>query len=318
LDQPEILFDPEQFDGHRFGVAAILGPPNAGKSTLMNTILGQKVAIVTPKPQTTRNQISGILSHESAQVLFLDTPGIHRRKGRMNRFLLQAAWQALAQADVVTAIMDGPAYLSRPSNLERDFAAIRDKSDKLGAPVLLAVNKVDKVKDKGRLLALLQQIADFWPGPEIHPISAISGEGVDDLLTAIIEKLPEGPAMFPDDQVSTVPLRFLASEIIREKVFMALEQELPYTTAVAIEAFEESPELTRIHATIYTSRQNHKAMIIGKRGARLKEVGTQARVELEEVLENKVFLELFVKVKDRWTEDDAFLRTLGFGEELPY
>lgn len=308
---------------HHFGMVALLGPPNAGKSTLLNHILGQKVAIVSPKPQTTRNQISGILTRDDAQVVFLDTPGVQRLSGKlpgaMSRMLAGAAWGALAQADVLALILDAAAYTAKPGLFDSDISHLAKRVGDCGLPLLVAVNKVDIVKPKGKLLPLLSKIQEMWHDAMIFPISAATGEGVDALLDAALAQLPEAPAMYPEDQLSTVPLRFMAAETIREKLFLNLRQELPYAVTVEIEEWHEEavpdrPPLTRIGAAIYAAKDNHKAMIIGKAGATLKAIGTQARMELEELLGTKVFLSLFVKIRDNWTDDPAFLRTMGLGE----
>ncbi|EPR44034.1 GTP-binding protein Era-like-protein [Desulfovibrio sp. X2] len=299
---------------HTFGTVALMGPPNAGKSTLLNRILGEKLAIVTPKPQTTRNRISGIWTTEDAQVVFLDTPGVHRLRGRMNKFLLQAAWDALAQADAVAAVLDAALYAKKPGVYDKDVAPLADALRGAGRPLLVLANKIDQVADKRELLRVLAAIAETWPEAEIIPVSAATGDGVDVFLKRLVELLPEGDALFPDDQLSTVPLRFMVSEIVREKVFMELEQELPYQTAVEIESWEEEGALLRVGALIWTARENHKGIIIGRRGERLKRVGQAARLEIEELTGMKVHLQLWVKVREGWTEDPGFLRGLGFGE----
>ena len=305
---------------HRFGFIALIGPPNAGKSTLMNTLLGQKLAIVTPKAQTTRNRISGILSTDDAQVVFLDTPGIHQRRGRMNRMLLDSAWNALAQADVCCLLVDA-AKLTKSGKAWEDLTPLRSQLTNLGRPLVIACNKVDRTKDKAVLLPVMQRLAEEFPEAEIVPVSALTGDNTPALLRLLLDRLPMGPAMFPEDQLSTLPLRFLASEIVREQLFLQLREELPYNTAVEIEVFDEPPHeddpddpRTHVAAVIYVSRDNHKGMVIGKGGARLKDIGTKARLEMEEMIGSKVFLELYVKVRHDWTEDTGFLRMLGMGE----
>jgi len=299
---------------HKFGVVALMGPPNAGKSTLMNGYLGQKVAIVSPKPQTTRNRISGILTRDDAQVVFLDTPGVHRLRGKLNRFLLESAWQALSGADVAVALLDGAHYAAKPGAMEADVKPLVEPLKGFGGPVIVGINKVDAVKDKARLLPVMENAARFFPGAEIVPLSAVSGDGREQLLSRVLTHLPEGPAMYPEDQVSTAPVRFLAAEIVREKLFLELRQELPYSTAVEIEHWAEEPERVVINAVVYVARDTHKSMVIGKGGAMLKKIGSAARVEIEELLEQKVRLELWVKVRQDWTEDPGFLRALGLGE----
>lgn len=299
---------------HKFGAVVLLGPTNAGKSTLLNTLLGQKLAIVTPKPQTTRNRITGILTTPEAQVVFLDTPGVHRHGGRMNRLLLQSAWQALAGADLVVVILDAAKAATRPDGLPALAADLVKPVAQSGQPVIVAANKVDLIRDKALLLPTLKAMSEAFPEAPIVPVSALTGDGLDRLLGEILARLPEGQAMFPEDQVSTVPLRFMAAEIVREKLFLSLKEELPYSVAVEIEHWEEDERLARVHAIITCARANHKGIIIGKAGANLKRIGAESRTELEELLEKKVYLELWVKVREDWTEDPGFLQSLGLGE----
>jgi GTP-binding protein Era len=299
---------------HRFGFVAIVGPPNAGKSTLMNGYLGQKIAIVTPKAQTTRNRITGILTTDAAQVVFLDTPGVHSLRGKMNRFLREAALSALASSDCVVLLLDGAYYASKPHKMADDLKNLVKPVREAPCPVIIAVNKADKVKDKAALLPVLQEAANIRPDAQIVPLSALTGEGRETLLGLILPNLPEAPAMFPEDQVSTVPVRFMAAEIVREKLFMALKQELPYSTAVEIEQFDESGNIPHIGAVIYVSKKNHKGMVIGKGGQNLKMIGMQARRDIEELLGGKVMLELWVKVREGWPEDAGFLRSIGLAE----
>ena len=301
---------------HKFGTVALIGPPNAGKSTLMNTYLGQKVAIVSPKPQTTRNRISGILTTSDAQVVFLDTPGIHRLRGKMNRFLLESAWNALASSDGVVVLLDAALYCAKPQLLDKEIAPLVKPVSEAGRPVLVAVNKIDRIKEKDQLLPFMARLAELWPEAEFVPVSALKGKGTDRLLARILDFIPEGPQMFPEDQISTLPLRFMASEIIREKLFYELRQELPYTTAVEIEQWDQTtrPGMVIINAVIYTSRNSHKGMIIGKQGATLKKIGSLARADISELTGTKVHLEVWVKVREGWTEDPGFLRAMGLGE----
>ncbi|MDP2847088.1 MAG: GTPase Era [Humidesulfovibrio sp.] len=300
---------------HRFGHVALMGPPNAGKSTLMNRILGQKLAIVSPKPQTTRNAISGIHSTDEAQIVFLDTPGVHRMAGRMNRLLLEAAWGALHQSDAVVIILDVQLYAKKPQLFDREIRPLTDPVSRVGKPLFIAANKVDMIRPKEKMLPLLLRIGQAFPQAEVFPISASTGEGVDALLAALTKLLPEGESRYPEDQLSTASLRFMTSEIIREKLFLELEDELPYNTLVEIEQWEEPEEgVMRINACIHVARTTHKGMVIGKGGQLLKKVGTAARVELEVLLERPVHLELWVKVREDWTEDSAFLREMGLGE----
>ncbi len=297
------------------GWVALMGPPNAGKSTLLNACLGQKIAIVSPRPQTTRNQITGILSDDEAQVIFMDTPGIHQLRGKMNRMLVQAAWQAMDGADALAIIIDADLYAKNPDYFNKDIAPLKDPIAAETRPVFVLANKIDLLGDKSKLLPLLQEINTMWPNAEIFPVSALKEEGLANVLTAIKKALPEGEAQFPKDQLSTLPMRFMAAEIIREKLFLSLRQELPYTTAVDIEAWQEDAETghVTIHAVIYVGRSSHKSMVIGHAGKNIKIVGQTARKEIMELLERKVHLELWVKVRENWIEDAAFLHSLGLG-----
>lgn len=299
----------------RCGWVALAGLPNVGKSTLLNAYLGEKLAIISPKPQTTRNQIPGILSREDAQVIFLDTPGLHNKRGLMNKLLIQSAQQAFMQANALILVLDAAKCVNSPERMDKDFARLATHLKQCSLPMFIAANKVDVVKDKGKLLPVMERIAEAWPDAQIFPVSALREQGLDKLLDAVVEVLPKGAPMYPEDQLSTAPLKFMAAEIIREKYFIQLRQELPYSLTIDIEFWDESePGLVRISALVYIARSHHKGMVIGKRGALIKQVGTQARVELEELLDQKVFLELHVKVREGWTEDAGFLRSLGFTE----
>ncbi|HCF05700.1 MAG: GTPase Era [Desulfomicrobiaceae bacterium] len=300
----------------RSGYVALVGPPNAGKSTFLNGVLGEKLAIVSPKPGTTRTAITGIWTTDSAQVVFLDTPGIVAARGRMNRLLADAAWAALGSAHGAVVFLDGARYAARSSALARDVHSFAPRLRQLGMPLAVAVNKIDQVSPKARLLAVLAACADLWPGVDIFPLSARTGEGRDRLEAAILAMLPEGPPLFPPDQLSTAPLRFLVAEIVREQLFVQLRQELPYHVAVEVEEWDESPELTSIGVVIYVSKTSHKAMIIGRGGSRLKAVGQAARQALKELLGGKVHLSTWVKVREGWTEDEGFLREMNIGEVL--
>jgi GTP-binding protein Era len=281
----------------------------------LNKVLGEKIAIVSPKPQTTRTSITGIHTTAEEQIIFLDTPGVHTARGKLNRFLVDAAWGALQEANGVILFLDGSRYAGNEKALERDLRPLASRIGSLGVPMAVALNKVDQIKPKERLLGLLADCAERWPGVELVPISARTGVGVDALLTVIREFLPLSPALFPEDQLSTASVRFMASEIVREKLFLALDQELPYNVAVEIETWEELPEqnMTMIGAMIYTSKNSHKGMIVGKQGQNLKVIGQQARQELKALLGTKVHLELWVKVREGWTEDGQFMTSLGLG-----
>lgn len=305
-------------DEHKCGWVAMMGPPNAGKSTLLNTSLGQKVAIVTPKPQTTRNQITGILSDARSQIIFMDTPGIHQLRGKMNRLLLQSAWQSMDSADVLLLVLDADMYARKPDFLDNDIKPLAAPLQADRRPLFIAMNKVDLLGDKSKMLPLLEELHTMFPHAEIFPLSALSGDGLPPLLEAIRAALPTAPAQFPEDQLSTLPTRFMAAEIIREKLFLSLRQELPYYVAVDIENWEEDPErnLTSISAVIYVGRATHKGMVIGQGGKNLKDIGQAARKEIAELIGTRVFLELWVRVKENWPEDQNFLHDLGLGQPL--
>ncbi len=302
---------------HRCGRVALMGPPNAGKSTLLNALLGQKVTIVPPTPQTTRNQIVGILPDPGSQIIFMDTPGLTQLRGRLSKTMLQAVWQSLGQADVIMPVLDAHLYIRHPEFLERDLAPVAQALASDTRPMIVVVNKVDLFADKSRMLPLLTTLHEMWPGAEIFPASALLRDGLPELAALVRSRLPQGPAEFPEDQISTAPLRFMAAEIIREKLFLHLRQEVPYAVAVDVENWEEDAERgqTLIQAVIYVARPMHKAMVIGRAGAGIKEIGTEARKDIIELVGGKVHLELWVKVREHWTEDVAFLRDMGLMAE---
>ena len=305
---------------HRCGWVALMGPPNAGKSTLLNALLGQKISIVTAKPQTTRSRIVGIMSEPGAQVIFMDTPGVNhsrqQQRGHLSKMMSQAAWQSMAAAHAVMLVLDSDLYLRKPEFLDRDIQSLRDALTDDGRPLLVVVNKVDLFHDKSKMLPLLIKLQEYFPRAEVFPMSALTKDGLDQLKKLIVGMMPEGEAQFPEDQLSTAPTRFLAAEIVREKLFERLRQEVPYSTAVDIEAWEEDPErdLTVIHAVIFVARSSHKAMVIGRSGATIKEIGTEARKDIAALIGGKVHLQLWVKVKDNWVEDTELLHDLGFEE----
>lgn len=305
---------------HRCGWVALMGPPNAGKSTLLNALLGQKVSIVTSRPQTTRNRIVGILSEKDAQIIFMDTPGLHharnQMRGHLGKMMSQAAWESMAAAQIVMLVLDSDLYLRKPEFLERDLQPLRDALIDDGRPIIVVVNKVDLFHDKSRMLPLLIKLQEVLPRAEVFPLSALQKDGVQQLRELLADRLPEGASQFPEDQLSTAPIRFLAAEIVREKLFERLRQEVPYSTAVAVEAWEEDEGRgqTVIHAVIYVARASHKAMVIGRAGATIKEIGTEARRDIQELLGARVHLELWVKVKENWTEDTDLLQEMNASE----
>lgn len=302
---------------YRCGWVALMGPPNAGKSTLLNSILGQKVTIVTPKPQTTRNQIVGIHTDAESQIIFMDTPGLTQVRGRLSKTMIQAVWQSLGQADIIMPVLDAHLYIRHPEFLDRDLAPVAQALASDDRPMIVVVNKVDLFSDKSRMLPLLTRLHEMWPKAEIFPVSALRRDGLTDLVALINKKLPKGAAQFPEDQISTAPMRFMTAEIIREKLFLHLRQEVPYSVAVDVENWEEDEERgqTVIHATIYVARPMHKAMVIGRAGQSIKAIGTEARKDIQTLVGGKVHLELWVKVREHWTEDAAFLRDIGMMAE---
>ena len=307
---------------HRCGWVALMGPPNAGKSTLTNALVGQKVAIVTAKPQTTRNRIVGILTQKDAQVIFMDTPGVHalrgQTRGQLGKIMVQSAWQSFAVANCIVLVIDGDLYLRKPDFMERDLAPLIQPLSEEERPVIVVVNKVDLFHDKSRMLPLLESVAQMFPKAEIFPASALRRNGMEQLLELIRSHLPEGEAQFPEDQLSTAPMKFMAAEIIREKLFEKLYQEVPYSVAVDIEVWDEEDDRVLIHAAIYVAKPSHKAMVIGRAGEGIKAIGTAARKEIRDLVDKKVHLELWVKVREDWVDDPQFLHSLGFGAEAEY
>mgnify|MGYP000438837910 CR=1 FL=1 len=307
---------------HRCGWVALMGPPNAGKSTLTNALVGQKVAIVTAKPQTTRNRIVGILTQKDAQVIFMDTPGVHalrgQTRGQLGKIMVQSAWQSFAVANCIVLVIDGDLYLRKPDFMERDLAPLIQPLSEEERPVIVVVNKVDLFHDKSRMLPLLESVAQMFPKAEIFPASALRRNGMEQLLELIRSHLPEGEAQFPEDQLSMAPMKFMAAEIIREKLFEKLYQEVPYSVAVDVEVWDEEDDRVLIHAAIYVAKPSHKAMVIGRAGEGIKAIGTAARKEIRDLVDKKVHLELWVKVREDWVDDPQFLHSLGFGAEAEY
>jgi GTP-binding protein Era len=289
------------------GFIAIVGRPNVGKSTLMNCLLGEKVSIISDKPQTTRNRIRGILSLPGAQLVFIDTPGIHKPLHKMNEIMVNTALGTYNEVDVIMLLVEAT---EKPGAGDK---FIIDSLAKVKTPVILVINKVDLIA-KELLLPLMQEYSGLADFAEIIPVSALKKD-VGGLMDAIVKRMQKGPQYFPDDQLTDQPERFVVSEIIREKVFELTKDEIPYSTAVVIEEMKEEPELTRILATIYVDRDSQKGIVIGKNGALLKEVGTRARRDAEKLLGVKVFLQLWVKVKKGWRDDDRMLKNIGVLEE---
>jgi len=291
--------------GHVCGYVAIVGLPNAGKSTLMNRFMNEKVSIVTPKPQTTRKNVTTIFSSERCQIIFIDTPGILKSRYRMQEVMASYLTNAVKNADVVLVLIDAASFRgSLHPSLVSFAGTIRGKK------AIVALNKIDIMK-KRDLLPVIEETAACFDGSEIVPISAADGDGADELFELLLGLLPGGPKLYPDDIISEEPERFFVSELIRESVFLAMDKEIPYATAVMIEAFREKKDMTVIAATILVERASQKPILIGKRGAAIKSIGTRAREAIEEFLGRRVFLELHVKVQKDWRKKDHFLRDVG-------
>ncbi|UCG80458.1 MAG: GTPase Era [Desulfobacterales bacterium] len=289
------------------GFVAIIGAPNVGKSTLLNQLLGQKIAITSEKPQTTRHRILGVAHLPGAQLIFLDTPGVHRARGPLNERMVEVALKVLADVDLVLFMTDA----AFPDNVSDEI--ILDSLTKKNLPSILAINKVDRV-NKERLLPLIEQWHEAYPFRAIVPISALQGVQVNELVKEMVAALPEGPQYYPEDSVTDMPERFIAAEMIREKVFRLMSQEIPYGVAVTVESFKERPEknLIDIQATIHVERESQKPMIIGKGGKMLKQIGEQAREDIERMVGCKVFLKLWVRLQKKWTRDEKAIRRLGY------
>jgi len=291
---------------HRFGSVALVGRPNVGKSTLLNALIGQKISIVSPKPQTTRHRILGILTRPQAQLVFLDTPGLHGGHGRqLNRAMNRAALAALAEADVVVLVTDARVFGD-------DDAAVLEQAVAAGRPVVLVLNKIDEMKPRSRLLPAIEALSRRHAFAAIVPVSATRGENLDRLLAEIERLLPEGPPAWPEDQVTDRSERFLAAEIVRERLMHALHDELPYGVSVEIERWEESEGRITINAVIWVEREPQRKIVIGEGGARIKGVGRAARLALNELLGRRVHLELWVKVRENWADSEQALRQFGY------
>jgi GTPase len=290
---------------HRAGFASIIGTPNVGKSTLLNSLVGEKVAITAHQPQTTRTSIQGVLTSPEAQIVFIDTPGIHNSDTLFDKRMMDAVRRALDHRDLVLYVADA----SKPVT-EQDLQAVNVLSQ--GVRSLLVPNKIDRLEDKRLLLPLIHRYMELFPFVDAVPVSARKGDGLDDLKRVVKRYLPEGPALFPDDYLTDQPMRFLAAEIIRESILRAVREEVPHATAVLIDEWEEKSRLTKIAATIHVERSGQKIILIGNKGQMLKKIGSEAREKLERLLGTKVFLSLFVKVKPRWREDPAFLNDVDW------
>jgi GTP-binding protein Era len=298
------------------GFVCILGRPNAGKSTLLNALVGEKLAIISPKPQTTRNRILGIINRskekggESGQIVLIDTPGVHRSGSSLGRKMMTEIREAVDGCDLILLIAD----VKR--KWDADDALVLDLAKKAGTPVFLLLNKIDLLADKRTLLPLIAQLQTLHGFKEIVPISALKKKGLDELLECVVKALPSGPRYFPEDQITDQPARFMAAELIREHVLMQTQEEVPHAVTVRVEQYEEGPKLVRIAAVIYCERDGQKAILLGKGGRMLKKIGTAARIDIEKMLANKVFLELFVKVQPGWRDSRQFVEELDWRRQL--
>lgn len=293
----------------RVGYVAIVGRPNVGKSTLLNHILGQKISITSRKPQTTRHRIMGIKTEGTSQALFVDTPGIHQDAPKaINRYMNRAATSSMVDVDLILFVVDGLKWT------ENDMHVLTSLKNSHSS-VILVVNKIDRVQDKQRLLSHLQFLAEQFDFKEIFPVSAIKGENLDALEEKIMAFLPEGQPFYDEDQITDRSERFMVAELIREKIMRQLGDELPYEMTVEVEEFLCEPGLITISAAILVERDSQKSIVIGKQGQRIKKIGTDARLDMEDLLESKVMLNLWVKVKSGWSDDERALRSLGYRDE---
>jgi GTP-binding protein Era len=293
----------------RSGYAALIGRPNAGKSTLLNKLVGEKIAAVSNKPQTTRHKIKGIVTSEDGQVVFVDTPGVHKPGYLLNRRMMAAVHDAIATVDVLVLMRDASVSTGNGDNFVLDIVK------QSGKKAILVLNKIDKIREKGNLLPLIDHYSKAYDFVEIVPVSALKGDEVENLLSQIIKQLPEGPPIFEDDELTDQPTRLIVAELVREKILQTTGDEIPYVTAVITEKFDESePDKTIVYCAIYVERPSQKKIIIGKGGARIKDIGTRARYDIENLLGHRVHLQLFVKVVEDWRNREQKLDEIGVYE----
>ncbi len=293
-------------NGFRCGFVALVGKPNTGKSTLMNALVGEKLSITAHRPQTTRHRILGIKTCEEYQCIFVDTPGIHDARDKaIHRYMNRAATTMFDEADVICVLIDVASFGREDEKILERVAAYEN--------VLVLLNKIDRVKREA-CLPIMRRVAEMNPNLECVPISALCGENLERLEHLIVDRLPRAPAQFPDDQLTDKSMRFIAAEIVREKLFRVLKQELPYSITVSIDHYVEEPDLTRISATIWVERKSQKAIVIGKQGALLKKTGSLARADIERLVEGKVYLQLWVKVREDWADDEQSLAAFGYSD----
>jgi len=296
-------------DSFRSGYAAFIGRPNAGKSTLLNRLVGEKIAAVSNKPQTTRHKIQGIVTLPDGQIIFVDTPGVHKPGYLLNRRMMSAVHDAILSVDVLVLMRDGSVSTG---NGDRFVLELVKES---GKTAILVLNKIDKVKEKHKLLPLIEYYSKEYEFAEIIPISALKGDAVNNLLQEIVKYLPKGEPIFTEDELTDQPLRILVAEMVREQILATTGEEIPYVTAVVTEKYDESdPAVTKIFCTVYVERDSQKGIIIGKGGIKLKKIGCEARVDIEKMLNKKVFLQLFVKVVADWRNKEQNLDEIGIGD----
>jgi GTP-binding protein Era len=294
---------------YRSGYAAFIGRPNAGKSTLLNHLVGEKIAAVSNKPQTTRHKIQGVVSLDEGQIVFVDTPGVHKPGYLLNRRMMSAVHDAILSVDVVVLMRDASVSTGNGDRFVLDLVKQSEK------PAILVLNKIDKVKDKGALFPLMEFYSKEYEFAEIVPISALKGEAVDNLLRQIVKHLPEGEPIFAEDELTDQSVRTIVAEMVREKILETTGEEIPYVTAVVTEKFDETnPNVPKIYCAIYVERASQKKIIIGKGGARIKDVGTKARRDIEKLIGKRVYLQLFVKVVEDWRNQERSLDEIGINE----
>ena len=288
------------------GYVALIGRPNAGKSTLLNRLVGEKIAAVSNKPQTTRHRIQGIVTRDDGQIVFVDTPGVHKPGHLLNRRMMSAVHDAIMSVDVLVLMRDASVSTGNGDKFVLELVK------QSGKTAILVLNKVDKIKEKGNLLPLIDSYSSEYDFAEIIPLSALKGEAIDILLENIVKHLPSGEPIFSEDEMTDQPLRTIVAEMVREKILISTGEESPYVTAVITEVFDESdPEITNIYCAIFVERPSQKKIVIGKMGARIKDIGTKARVDIENLLGKRVFLKLFVKVVEDWRNREQTLDELG-------
>ena len=293
-------------DNFRCGYVALIGKPNTGKSTLMNALVGEKLSITAHRPQTTRHQILGILTNDASQIIFIDTPGLHDENNKaIHRYMNRMANSVLSDADVICILIDVKQFTANDEAILRRVASLKN--------VIVVLNKIDQL-DKEACLPVMQKIASVLPDRDIVPVSALKEDNLDSLQQVITEHLPTGIPHFPDDQLTDRSMRFITAEIVREKLFRLLDKELPYSITVIVDHYQEEEDLTRISATIWVERKTQKGIVIGKKGQLLKKVGSQARVDLEHLLSGPVYLQLWVKVREDWADDERSLAAFGYSD----